>query len=331
MRRTFWRWARPGVAAAILGVLVWRVGTGPFLDGVRMVDRQSLAAAVAITGLTTVCCAWRWRLVARGLGAGVPLRAAVSAYYRSQFLNTTLPGGVLGDVERAVRHGRDVGDTGLGVRAVVWERLAGQVVQIALAMTVLLLLPSPVRPSVPVVATVVVAGAAAWLGAVLLSRAVPRLGTSLPARTLVLVSADLRGGLLARRAWPGIAVASTVAVAGHAAIFLIAARAAGSVASPARLLPLALLVLLAMGLPTNIAGWGPREGVSAWAFGVAGLGADQGVATAVVYGVMVLVASLPGAVVLMAGRLKRGVRGPVRAVPAGVLSGAPSVEGATHG
>jgi len=50
-----------------------------------------------------------------------------------------------------------------------------------------------------------------------------------------------------------------------------------------------------------VAGWGPREGVAAWAFAAAGLGAAQGVATAVVYGVLVFVASLPGAVVLLLG------------------------------
>ena len=38
---------------------------------------------------------------------------------------------------------------------------------------------------------------------------------------------------------------------------------------------------------------------TAWVFGAAGLGAGRGVATAVVYGVMVLVASLPGAAVLV--------------------------------
>src|SRR5690348_8240638 len=86
--------------AALLVVLVWRLGTGPFLDGFRRVDAASLAAAVLIAVVTTVCCAWRWSLVARGLGVRVPLRTAVAAYYRSQFLNTTLPGGVLGDVHR---------------------------------------------------------------------------------------------------------------------------------------------------------------------------------------------------------------------------------------
>jgi hypothetical protein len=40
-------------------------------------------------------------------------------------------------------------------------------------------------------------------------------------------------------------------------------------------------------------------------FSAAGLGAGRGAATAVAYGVMVLVAFLPGAVVLVAGRLPR--------------------------
>jgi hypothetical protein len=56
--------------------------------------------------------------------------------------------------------------------------------------------------------------------------------------------------------------------------------------------------MMAMVLP-SVAGWGPREGVTAWAFGAAGLGVQRGVATAVIYGVMVFVASLPGAAVLV--------------------------------
>ena len=60
-----------------------------------------------------------------------------------------------------------------------------------------------------------------------------------------------------------------------------------------------LLALLAMGVPLNIGGWGPREGVAALVFGAAGLGAALGLTTAVVYGVLALVASLPGAGVLL--------------------------------
>jgi hypothetical protein len=127
-------------------------------------------------------------------------------------------------------------------------------------------------------------------------------------------------------------LASVVVVAGHAATLVIAARTAGSTASPVRLLPLALLVLLAMGVPTNIGGWGPREGVAAWAFGVAGLGAAQGVATAVVYGVMVLVAYLPGAGVLIVAWLHRDTRGPASTDPPRWRPpGTASPEGAARG
>ena len=304
MSRTWWAWARLTGGAVVLAVLVWRLGTGPFMDGLRTINGWSLAAAVGIALVTTACCAWRWSIVARGLGVPVALPAAIAAYYRSQFLNATLPGGVLGDVHRGIRHGRDAGDLGRGLRAVAWERSAGQVVQLALALVVLLTLPSPVRSSMPIVAGAVVAGA---LVVVLLARRLADDGASRWARIREIANADVRDGVLARRSWPGIVFASVVVVIGHTATFVIAARTAGSAASLTHLLPLAMIVLLATGVPTNIAGWGPREGVAAWAFGMAGLGADQGLSTAVVYGVLVLAASLPGAGVLGVVWVKRYV------------------------
>ena len=90
---------------------------------------------------------------------------------------------------------------------------------------------------------------------------------------------------------------------------MIAARAAGSTASFTRLAPLLLIALLAMTLPLNVGGWGPREGATAWAFGAAGLGASQGLTIAVVYGMFAFVASLPGAVVLANGWLTRARTG----------------------
>jgi uncharacterized membrane protein YbhN (UPF0104 family) len=310
MSRTAWAWARLAGAAVTFTVLVWRLGTGPFLDGVRTVDGRALAAASGLAVLTTVCCAWRWKIVARGLGIDLPLPAAVAAYYRSLFLNVTLPGGVVGDVHRGVSHGRDVSDVGRGLRAVAWERSAGQVVQVILTVVVLLVLPSPVHSSMPLVAIALVL---AVVGVVLVARARPGGGRSRWARVRSAVAGDIRDGLLARRAWLGIALASALVVGGHAVTFLIAARTAGITAPPSRMLPLALLVMLAMVLP-SVAGWGPREGATAWVFGAAGLGAERGVATAVVYGVMVLVASLPGAAFLVLAWFRR-TRPPGRPEP----------------
>jgi uncharacterized membrane protein YbhN (UPF0104 family) len=287
--------------AAVLAVLVWRVGTGPFLDGLRTVDAAALVAAVGLAVLTTACCAWRWRIVARGLGVDLPLRTAVAAYYRSIFLNVTLPGGIVGDVHRGISHGRDTSDVGRGLRAVAWERSAGQVVQVVVTLAVLLVAPSPVRAAMPIVAVGLVAAAVV---ATLAARVWPALGRSRWARVRRAAARDLRDGVFASGAWPAIALASALVLAGHAATFLVAARAAGVTAPTTELLPLALVVLAGAALP-NVGGWGPREGVTAWVFAAAGLGASRGVATAVVYGVMVFVASLPGAAVLVAAWVRR--------------------------
>jgi len=276
--RVTWRTVCWLAGAAVLGVVLWRAGAAPFVAGVRSLDASTLALGVAIAVPVTVASAWRWHLVAKGLGVGVEPGAAVAACYRSQFLNTVLPGGVLGDVHRGVRHGRLAGDTGRGLRAVVWERGAGQVVQAVVAVGLLLLLPSPVRAWVP------------WLVGLLV------VGTVVVA---VVLRVRRSAGWVRRVAWPGVLIASTVAVAGHLATYVVAARAVGVTASTATLLPLAVVVLMAAGLPTNVAGWGPREGVAAWSFAAAGLGAGPGIATAVAYGAIVAVASLPGAVLLL--------------------------------
>jgi glycosyltransferase 2 family protein len=301
--RTVWAWARLVGSALTLAVLIWRLGTGPLLDGVRAVDARALAAAVGLGALTTVCCAWRWKIVAGGLGVGLPLPAAVAAYYRSLFLNVTLPGGIVGDVHRGVSHGRDVRDLGRALRAVAWERFAGQVVQVVLTVVVLLVLPSPVHSYMPLAAIALVVAA---LALAIAARARPGGRGNARARARAAALGDVREGLLARRAWPGIAAASALVVCGHALTFLIAARTAGITASPSQMLPLALLAMLVMVVP-SVGGWGPREGGAAWVFGAAGLGAGQGVATAVVYGVMALVASLPGAAVLAVSWFRRTV------------------------
>ena len=295
-----WAWVRVSVGAGIVALLVARVGAAPFLDALRMTSAWALVAALGITALTTACCAWRWSLVARSLGVDVSPSAAFAAYYRSQFLNATLPGGVLGDVHRAVRHGHDVGDLGRSLRSVAWERSLGQLVQIALTALVLLALPSPFRSS-----GLVLVAAGMVVGVVVLVRRTRIDESSKRSGVTRVVADDLRRIMHGRRTVMAVVLASGAAAIGHALIFLIAVRTAGETVPTSQILPLALLVLLASAVPMNVAGWGPREGMAAWAFSAAGLSASQGVTSGVVYGVMALVATLPGAVVLIVAR-RRG-------------------------
>ncbi|GGN53464.1 hypothetical protein GCM10012285_45470 [Streptomyces kronopolitis] len=315
MDRSRWAaWLRMLAGLAILVALGWHLGSGAFVSGLRRIDAGTLLAGLGIGLLTTVCSAWRWSLVARGLGLRLPLGRAVADYYRALFLNAALPGGVLGDVHRAVRHGQSSGDLGRGVRAVVLERTAGQLVLLVAGAAVLLARPSPVLAPVARFLTSPAVALSAAAVAVLLAVAALRLrarrGASRAERAVRRTLAEVRQGLLARAVWPGVALSSVAVLTGYLGMFVLAARVAGATAPVAELVPLVVLALLAMALPLNVGGWGPREGVAAWAFGAAGLGAAQGLTAAVVYGVLAFVASLPGAAVLLVRRsvTRRGER-----------------------
>ncbi|MGW4213043.1 lysylphosphatidylglycerol synthase transmembrane domain-containing protein [Lentzea sp. NPDC004789] len=293
--KRLWPWLRLLLAVAILVAMGVRLGTGAFLDGLRAIDAFSVTAALVIGFVTTLLSAGRWVLIARRLGLSLSLRTAVTDYYRALLVNAVLPAGVLGDVHRAVNHGRESGDVGRGVRAVFFERFAGQLVLIGIGLVVLLVHPSPGfhltlnGTTVAVILTCLVAFVAVgWR-----VRAVRQL--------LVKTLADgIR--LLSLKTWPAVLGLSVAAVAGYVAMFVVAARAAGSDATIMQLAPVVVLALLIMAIPVNIGGFGPREAFLAVAFGAAGLGAQHGFTTGIVYGVLALIAALPGAIVLVTSR-----------------------------
>ena len=305
--RRWWPRLQALAGVAVLAALVARVGAGPLLEGLRAVDAPAVLAALAIGLVTTVLSAGRWWLVARGLGVPLRLGRAVADTYRAQFLNSVLPAGVLGDVDRAVSHG--LADGGPAARAVVLERVAGQTVVVGTGVAALagsgaaaaglLLGPAPAAVAAGTAVGCAVLGVAA--------RRSVRL-RALLVRAAAGVRSDVRAGL-GGRTGPGVVLLSVAGLAGHLALFVVAARTAGAEAPLRELLPLLLAALLAMVLPLNVGGWGPREAVAAVGFSAAGYGAALGLAVAVVFGVLGLVACLPGAVVLLVHR-RRGAAWP---------------------
>ena len=294
-----WRVLRPVAGVAVVAGAGWRLGAGPFRTAVTGLAVPTLAGALALGALTTLLCSWRWSLVSGALGLPLPVRTAVRSYYRALFLNAVLPGGVLGDVHRAGRHGRDAGDVRRAATAVVLERTAGQLV-LALAGAPVLLAVLPPLPRAMGSAAL----AAGALGLVARRLRAPGRKAARPSRWI----ADARRGLLARGVRGRVAAASALVLAGHVATFALAAAAVHAPLAPAPLAAFALLALVAMTLPLSVGGWGPREAVTAWAFAAAGLSAAQGLAVAVTYGLLALTASLPGALVLVAD-LSAGHRG----------------------
>lgn len=238
-------WLRLGAGLLILLVLARLLGVGPFVEGLRAADPWAVLVALAVTAGTTWCCAARWSRVSGRFGKPVPMSTAYAAYYRSQLVNATLPGGVVGDVDRSIRH---------GWKPVLLERGIGQLVQVSLVGA--LLLPQPWR--------------LAGLG--------------------VVVAVVLAAG--------SVAILSALSTSGHLLIFLVAAAAAGVDLPLTALVPIGALVLLGSAIPLNVAGWGPREGVAAWAFTAYGASATAGLTVAVTFGVLSTLAVLPGLAVL---------------------------------
>jgi uncharacterized membrane protein YbhN (UPF0104 family) len=174
----------------------------------------------------------------------------------------------------------------------VLERTTGQAVVVLTCVALLAAAPSLLGSGLLAVAVVAGAGALVVAGLA----AVPRLRGWLFA-----VLGDLRA-LLVPGVAPGIVLLSVAGLAGHLALFTVAARATGVETGLVELLPLLVVSLLAMVVPLGIGGWGPREATAVLAFGAAGHGAEQGLAVAVAFGVLSLVSCLPGALVLRAPR-----------------------------
>jgi uncharacterized membrane protein YbhN (UPF0104 family) len=208
-------------------------------------------------------------------------------------------------VHRAYRHGRRVGDVPVAARAVATERIAGQVVQFALVVAVLISLglTGPLT---------VVEWIAAGAATVVLVALLVAVATARGRRVLRREGSRLRQVFGAPRSSLAIVAASVVVVAAHSATFIVACLAVGVGASPRELVALAVIALAAASLPINVGGWGPREAASASAFAVVGLGAGAGLAASTAFGVLTTIAVLPGAVVLIVERFAAPRTVPVR-------------------
>ena len=270
-----------------MGILVVRgrqQGAEPVVVALRGIGVNTVLNALAITAGTTMCCARRWGLMAERLHVGVSLPAAFRAVYRAQFLNVTLPSGMVGEVDRALWHGHSSRAMARGVRSVVWDRFTGQVVIFGLVLLTLPALNPTVRTWM------------LWLLA----------GTAVVVVTVVSVRttftralwAEVKSVPCARGVWPRVIVLSVLSAAGHVTLFLVAARAIGVDAPTVALIPVGLVVQQVAAIPLTVAGWGPREGATALIFAASGLGAEIGLEVSVAYGVLTIAGALPGVLTL---------------------------------
>ena len=278
----------------VIGFVIRSIDSGELWQELARFSPYVLVPALALTVFQVALSAWRWRYTVERLGLPLAYGVAVREYYLATFLNQVLPGGVLGDVNRAWRHGSGAGERLSAVHGVAIERLSGQLV---LALVVVIS-GSWLLGSGRV--TVSHWNGGLWLGAGIIGVFLALwlvLKTGLAAY-LQRLRRDLYESLLNRTVLPVQIGSSLLVLASYLGVFLCLSWGAGyieSTESAAIIVSLGSILLLSMVVPLTVAGWGIREGAAALLWPMAGLPAEQGVALSVGYGALVLVSSLPGA------------------------------------
>jgi glycosyltransferase 2 family protein len=290
---------RLAVTATIL-VLLWQAVDGPAALALLLgADPLWLALAVVALSAQTALSALRWRLTARGLGQVIPLGRAIREYYLSQIVNQSLPGGVLGDAGRAVRARHAAGLKRAG-QAVVFERLAGQLALFMvtmLAVIVVLVRPDAAALPVWVLRMVAIAGAILAAGGLILwglGRGEKTLNRHIRDWIDAFTRAVLAPDVLPRQVM--FSLGTTVL---NLLAFALCARATGTVMPVLAVMIVVPLILFTMLIPVSVSGWGLREGAAAALFPVIGTSATQGLAASIAFGLMFLLSSLPGVLVLL--------------------------------
>ena len=234
------RLLRVFVPLALIALCLW------LSDGRAVLERLSglsvgwFIGAVVLLNAVTLLSALRWKLTATALKLPLSAGEAVREYYLAQFVNQTLPGGVLGDAARVVRS-RKGGPMRRAAQAVVLERASGQAGMALVAVLGLLLLvvaPQRVLPAasaLPAVAWLPLAFLVALLIGVV-PLALGRAGGREDGWRRA-----VREALLRR--WPVQTALSLLVALLTVAGFVLAARATGSALAPTTALLIVPLIL----------------------------------------------------------------------------------------
>lgn len=291
--------ARFALSGALLWLLLSRTDASALMARVAVIDPRWLAAAFALTVVQVVLISWRWAVIMAGLDASIGTMRALRINLAAFFLGQALPTSIAGDAWRVLKI-RSLGfGIGTGLRGVLIDRTTAM---IGLVLVVLVTAPLLLaRMPDPAMRWTVAAGLG--LGAALLALALSadRLSGRWASGRLSGVAEFGRAvrGLLSRpvTAIPIVGVSAVVHLLAGVTMWLIA----GSLGLPVGLVDCLVLmppIVLVAGMPLSIAGWGLREGAVVAVFALVGVPMDGALLMSVLLGLLLLLVSLPGGLLL---------------------------------
>lgn len=276
------------VTLALFGALAARLDPDALYATLSSADPRWVLLAAALGPLQIALSAERWRIASAAVGHDLQRWTALREFALSALLNQILPGGVSGDVIRAVR----VRETQMPMRAarvVLIDRVVGLSVHLLVVLAGLLLWPlAHEGVAVP------------W-----------PIGLLALALLAVFAAGSAHPGVLGRDArlclagWPGLEqFALSAALTGSFLLgFTCCGRAIGHPIGVTALTAVPI-VLLSMALPLTVGGWGIREWTASAVLAPIGWSPEDAVGCSAVYGLSVWIGSLPGLWTLLPWSIK---------------------------
>lgn len=280
-----------------------------FLSILERTDRRLYGLMLAALFVPFLLLAWRWWLLLRGHGFPAPYGRVFLVNYAGIFFNHLLPGGVGGDLTKAVLAATGEERKAAVVATVLLDRLIGLAVLIVLGAVCLI--PFAGRFEDRRVVAVVYGLAGAVLLAYLLyfnGRLRAWLGPRLP---FAGVRAQLDGVFRSAKEHPRLmAAAAGISLASQVVTILVIygmARALGLERTPLWMFfVFEPILFIVNAVPITPGGWGVQEGAYAYLFGTfGGMSPSEAVALSVLFKIGMLAASVPGGLLFALGATRR--------------------------
>lgn len=265
---------------------------------------QLVLMAILVLVFQMILNTFRWQAVLHALNASLGYMRAFRIVYMGTFFNQTLPSSVGGDAVRVFKAYKAGLPLSTSVNSVMLERLATVLGLILLVVIFQPFLLERVDDTLPawLFPSLMLAGLLGTGFIMFLDRLPESMRHWRLARALAYLATDTRLVFLSASSTLKILVFT---VAGHVNVSLVmwllgASLGLGDQLSFMDCLVLVPVVLLFSTLPISIAGWGVREGVMVAALGLIGISSESALVLSVLFGLAVIVTSLPGGLIWLA-------------------------------
>jgi hypothetical protein len=293
-----------GISGGLLYLIMRTVNPGEALASLTLVPPGILALALALQLASTAVASFRWYLIMQRIGSEQPFSFFLKSYFKGTFFNQGLPTSIGGDGVRILDYATTSGSTVDGFSGVFIDRFAGLAGLLILNICALVLSGDILPPGIRYLLFTVLVLLLFFLVALFYLRRVRLFKGN---RLLGVI------GQLSDRYYrvyadpPSLAMQLGLSVLIHlcamTAIYLLG-LGVGLDYSLAVYLVLVPPVILLTLLPVSLAGWGIREGAMIGFFLLVGAERSRVLSFSVLYGIIVLVHSLPGLFVFLTRRNK---------------------------